>query len=308
MVLRKEGRIVSALQMIPYPMTFCGKVIPVSYISGACTHPDDRGQGGMRQLLQDTHRAMYEEGVWLSALIPAEGWLFDYYAKSGYTSGFGYAVESVPADSLRPSPDCRVEEEGAVSGMDASLESEHYRYFDIRMRERACCVQHSFEDFRVVMADLRLGGGKLLVARRKGVMVGLAFCVAEGVAVRVKELLADDGAVRDTLLWEAASAYKADVVELWRPSMSASRCLGMARAIHVQKMLSLFARQYPASRFYICLEGDEAIPENNGCYTVEDGTCCRGRVDGERYHTYTIGMLTRLLLDAEHPYMSLMLD
>ena len=41
-VIREDGKIISALQMIPYPMTFCGEVISTSYISGACTHPDYR--------------------------------------------------------------------------------------------------------------------------------------------------------------------------------------------------------------------------------------------------------------------------
>ncbi len=34
-VIREDGKIISALQMIPYPMTFCDEVISTSYISGA---------------------------------------------------------------------------------------------------------------------------------------------------------------------------------------------------------------------------------------------------------------------------------
>ena len=40
MAVREEGKIISALQMISYPMTFCGETIATSYVSGACTHPD----------------------------------------------------------------------------------------------------------------------------------------------------------------------------------------------------------------------------------------------------------------------------
>lgn len=103
-VVREDGKIVSALQTIPYPMTFCGGVIPTSYISGACTHPDYREHGAMRRLLKETHRRMYEEGILLASLIPAEEWLFGYYAKSGYTPAFGYAVEQVRGTdyTLRP--------------------------------------------------------------------------------------------------------------------------------------------------------------------------------------------------------------
>lgn len=60
-VIREDGKIISALQMIPYPMTFCDEVISTSYISGACTHPDYRKHGAMKRLLKETHRCMYED-------------------------------------------------------------------------------------------------------------------------------------------------------------------------------------------------------------------------------------------------------
>ena len=37
--IEKNGKIVSALQMLPYVMTYYGKEISVNYIYGACTLP-----------------------------------------------------------------------------------------------------------------------------------------------------------------------------------------------------------------------------------------------------------------------------
>ncbi len=34
----EDGKVIAALQRIPYPMTFAGDVVPTAYISGACTH------------------------------------------------------------------------------------------------------------------------------------------------------------------------------------------------------------------------------------------------------------------------------
>ncbi|WP_455673806.1 GNAT family N-acetyltransferase [Phocaeicola sp.] len=313
MAVRRDGKIISALQMIPYPMTFCGETIATSYISGACTHPGYREHGAMRQLLKDTHRRMYRDGVLLSTLIPAEKWLFGYYAKSGYAPSFGYAVEKVSVDGLHPSVAYEVTEESttspfSASGKDSLCVADHYSYFDARMQKRNCCIQHFREDFLVIMADLRLGGGKLLVARQDGRIAGMAFCVAEGGTLYVKELLADDDAVKDTLLSRAAYIYNVRAMELMVPSSSNTLYLGMARVIHAGKMLSLFAKKYPDARLYLELEGDDTISENNGFYTVEKGIYTRGRVDGKKYHTYTIDCFTRLLLEAEHPYMSLMLN
>lgn len=40
LTLSENGQIVSALQMLPYQMTWNGNLIPVSYISGASTLPE----------------------------------------------------------------------------------------------------------------------------------------------------------------------------------------------------------------------------------------------------------------------------
>ena len=77
MTIEKDGKIVSALQIVPYTMTYLGTEISVAYISGVCTAPEERGQGLMRQLLQETFEEMERREVAISALIPADPWLFD---------------------------------------------------------------------------------------------------------------------------------------------------------------------------------------------------------------------------------------
>ena len=301
MAVRRDGKIISALQMIPYPMTFCGEVIATSYISGACTHPDEREHGAMRQLLKETHRRMYEQGILLSTLIPAEEWLLGYYAKSGYAPGFGYAVERVQAEGLHPSFTCRVE-------VCTSPDAEHYRYFETRMCGRQSCIQHPKEDFVVIMADLKLAHGQLLVAREGDNIVGMAFTVMDGDVLYIKELLADTDAVKDALLYQAAHIYNVRAMDYFVPSSADTLFLGMARVIHAESLLVLFARKYPAAALYIRIEGDDVIPENNGYYTVEKGVCLRKQLPDKKYHTYTLACFARLLLEAEHPYMSLMLN
>ena len=240
-------------------------------------------------------------GVLLASLIPAEEWLFGYYARSGYAPVFGYAVEQVRVDRLCPAPGCRIEV-CEFPGV------EHYHYFDSRMHGRRSCIQHPKEDFLVIMADLRLGNGKLLVAWEADKIVGMAFTVMGDDTLYIKELLADTDAVQDTLLYEAAHIYKVQRMDYFIPSSADTLFLGMARVIRAEELLKVFAHKYPASELYIHIEGDEAIQENNGYYTVRDGFCFRERVPEKKYHTYTLDGFTRLLLEAEHPYMSLMLN
>lgn len=302
--IRLDGKVVSALQMVPYPMTFAGTVIDTSYVSGACTHPAYRKEGLMRQLLAETHRRMHEQDMWLSMLIPANKTLFDYYAESGYAPSFGYVRKRTRVSELLASALFAVSDETE----DRSRLCEHYRYLSSRMKECPCCVQHMKDDFQLVMADLRLNGGKLLVARRNGLIHGMAFCVKENGMVVVKELLADNDAVRDTLLLEAMKLFQVGELDCLLPSSTDSLYLGMARVIHVERMLELVARKYPEMEMYLQIKGDDAIPENNGFYTLSQGNCVKGYLPDKDYRTYTVGDFTRLLLKAEHPYMSLMLN
>lgn len=304
MDIRCDGKVVSALQMIPYPMTFCGGTIPVSYISGACTHPEYRGRGLMRKLLSEVHRRMYQDGVLLGLLIPAKEWLFDFYAQSGYAPCFGYVNKQFRVNELRPSYACVVSDEKD----DVRLMPEHYRYFSGKMKARPCCVLHPCDDFRIILADLRLENGNLWVARKNGSIVGMAFCVVESSRLVVKEILADDDATRDALMREAAMYHSVSELECLLPSFVDSLYLGMARVIHAERLLNIVARKYPSLELYVEIEEDKDLPENEGGYAIVNGVCKRGKIPGKEYRKCSLSDFARLLLEAEHPYMSLMLD
>ena len=85
LAIQSGEEVIAALQMLPYPMTFCGQTVPTSYISGACTHPDYRSKGVMRELLSQSFARMLRNGVLFSTLIPAEPWLL---CKSRLCPGF----------------------------------------------------------------------------------------------------------------------------------------------------------------------------------------------------------------------------
>ena len=50
---------------------------------------------------------------------------------------------------------------------------------------------------------------------------------------------------------------------------------GMIRVINVMEALKLFAASHPDQSFTLHVTGDDHISENNGCYTVGDGTASR---------------------------------
>lgn len=103
LIYEENGKALSALQMLPYPMRWENVTVDTSYISGACTLPDVRNRGFMTLLLQNALQEMYDRGIAFSTLIPAEDWLFGYYAGQGYVTVFDYALHTyTPANQTIP--------------------------------------------------------------------------------------------------------------------------------------------------------------------------------------------------------------
>ena len=144
-LVKVEGDLVlSALQMLPYTMTCWGSEVRTSYISGASTRLEYRGRGLMKTLLSEAFQVMRDRKIPLSILIPAEDWLYEYYQRMGYVSVFR-RIEDIYTDLPAFLP---VYKEHTVD--------ELFTYFSAHMRKRACCVQHSFDDFGVILEDFRL--------------------------------------------------------------------------------------------------------------------------------------------------------
>lgn len=304
--IEKDGKIVSALQRIPYSMTCFGEEIPMSYISGACTDISYRNKGLMSNLLTLAHRSMYEEGKWISSLIPAEEWLVDYYARFGYVLSFQQHIKLLTGMSNSVN---NFSFPLHISRIDLckTLSPDIYSYFCKQLRVLPFCVQHTENDFQTILSDWQLGGGELWAVYHESHIVGLAFCLFCEGSLLVRECLVADNEVRERLLGFLATHYAVDGMKIISSSAGNLRVYGMARVIHVEQMLRLYARHSSAS-FYLEIEGDRDIPENNGFYVVENGICRRGFIEGKDYRKETIAGLSRLLFEGHFPYMNLMLD
>ncbi len=88
LLLFKDGILCSMAQMLPYELKNNDKIEQVTYIYGACTHPDFRRQHLMDRLLNYSFELDKNNSKSASILIPQEQWLFDFYAKFGYKPVF----------------------------------------------------------------------------------------------------------------------------------------------------------------------------------------------------------------------------
>ncbi len=328
-VIVRDGRVVSALQKLPYPLTYGGRMLPVSYISGACTDERYRRRGLMGELLGQTHRAMQQEDTVLSFLIPATAELATYYAKFGYTPCFRFgwrtetpsnlplygealqaALKDLSALEVQPvslrGDDSLLPIEGEV-GRGSSLGSEHLIYLRDKMQERPMCVQHPLADLRAVVDDMRMAGDTMWEVRREGLLVGLAICRAESDGVLLRECVYDDEEAREALIAAIASHHGRTEVDVVDTTGTMGDYLGMARIIDAEAMLTAYAALHPEVEWKIFVTDDE-LSANNGCYHVGGGVC--RRMDGAAPHdeALTIAQLTHRIVAEEGPVMSLMMN
>jgi ribosomal protein S18 acetylase RimI-like enzyme len=252
LVVEKDGSIVSALQILPYTMTFCGKEITVAYISGACTLPTEQGKGWMSELLHQAFDEMKKRKIALSVLIPAEKSLFNYYRSYGYTETFEYSLKIYTRNEyFIPSPD-RIYVQRRRKADEAI-----YAYFQRKTGERPIAIQHTLEDFRIILKDLKTAGGEFFVAYNScDQPVGMAFASspdikanAEESSVLIKEILYDSEQVKTRLLYEITKLY--DLLKaVYRIPYNNSFITypyGMAKIIDAELLIHLWIEAHPES-------------------------------------------------------------
>ena len=301
--IQSGDEVISALQMLPYPMTFGGETVQTSYISGACTHPDFRSKGVMRELLSQSFARMLRNGVHFSTLIPAEPWLFDYYARMGYASVFKYSTKEIVLPEFIPA------KEIAVSVV-PEFQEEIYSYLNKKLSERACCIQHTLEDFQVIMTDLAISGGYLFVARQEDEIKGVTIIYKGDKHIIINELCAEDKDVEYSLLYAIRqhTGYKCMVQLLPPEDQQPQHPLGMARIINAKEVLQIYAAAFPEDEMQLELS-DKQLSVNNGYYYLCKGKCMYSteRLPGTHIQM-NISELTGRILQPLKPYMSLMMN
>ena len=301
--IESGNEVISALQMIPYPMTFCGETIQTAYISGACTHPEYRSKGVMNQLLSQSFARMFHDNIYISTLIPAEPSLFHYYARAGYATTFGYVKQTTFLSDLLPAKDILIEQI-------TDYQEDVYQYLDSKLQIRPCYIQHSEKDFKAILANSYIDGGMLLIAKRKQEIVGMAILSREEDQFAIQELLTEDQETRETLLNHIAQHTEYNQIEeIVPPKRNEPQFpLGMARIINAKAVLTLYAAAYPKDEMQIELT-DKQLTINNGYYYLYKGKCSFSEIRLPGMHLQmTIGELTERVFEPLDPYMNLMLN
>lgn len=336
--IEKDGKVVSALQLISYPFSYYGKTIGCSYLSGCCTDPDYRSQGLMNDLIIKALKQAKNNGACFAALIPASESLFNYYAGTNFVTTFDYSkirinlsqqVNETTSQQVSNSVISDFQQLIANSQQPTSDFYEVYEYFNNKMRARNCCIQHNEYDFKVITDDLELFDNHLLVAKYGEDICGLAFCYLRNGEIYIKDVFAESSAIFSDLISAAAQRFNSQQpiansqssINILVPPVAGQKThrLGMARLIDAETMLRLYAMSHPKMKMEISLV-DTILPENNGTYYINNGTLDKKNsigtnvVDIEQLTQALFGYKTETLpeklkaFNNQAAFMSLMLD
>ncbi len=141
-----DGKVVGALQTLPYTMLFHGREVPVSYVSGTAVDKCCRKEGIGRNLMWQAFRKMRNQNTVFSILIPAEEWLYEWYASMGYAA----QITCTP-------PLC-------------DIASTPFETLDRLQRSKDCIVLHDEANWQLLKEDRQLTGSQPLEKPFKGMI------------------------------------------------------------------------------------------------------------------------------------------
>ena len=305
----EEGRVIAALQRLPYILWYRGECIPVGYISGACTCPEYRGRGIMGELLKEAHKQMYQDGKVFSMLIPANVGLFHYYNRFGYTDCM---VQPSPSESFVMVDDVTTGQQITVFRSMSELENVDtlQDFLEKNMKLHSCAMLHDEDDWKVVLSDLFLAEGVLVVEKGTNQEIkAMMLAVVADSQLRVLEYV---GREEDYKLLVGCAFTSLNLPQ--NTDVFISRTSSQVRVLNVERSLTLYAQEHPDVCMKIRVVGDDCILENNGIYRLEGGvcvkmpmgSCCAECIQAD--HIKSIKELSEWLFADGLPHMSLMLN
>ena len=303
-VILHEGKPIAALQLLPYPLKFGQTTLATRYISGACTAPEHRSKGVMKKLLIETFNHLQQKGIPIATLIPAEEWLFDYYGKFDFATVFyneSKSISQIQTSSLPSNLTIVHTEEFNVV---------YYNYLKQYWKSFSTAILHSEADFKVVLADLKLGKGKVFLLKEdeevKGVSIASVY--KEETIIHELALLKEHEPFAPHLINQALQYFNTKKGILLHSPKKKKRPLGMLRIVDALAALKAFAQNHPEVSFSLLLE-DSIIPKNTGLYMIHKGECVKHeRVNQKAHLRMNIKELAAALFLPTQPYMSLMLN
>ena len=261
MLAEDEGTAIGHLQFPQLVLSLGEETLPAGYVVAVCTHPDHRGKGIMRPLLQEALRREKARGDVVSVLLPAEEWLYRYYTSVG-----GYAPVVNRARSRRLEDALR-EEDPAVT---ASSLVDYLLKVEASQQEPS--LLHSRAFWEVITEDFeREEDLAFQIHRTESGLIDGALFLVKGESELLVQALYGTKPVREALLNEVTGESKLPLSYLLRSSGGRiPEARAMMRILDAPRYLEALVKYYPELTLSFTYR-DELFPENDGNYLLSAG-------------------------------------
>lgn len=225
-----DGRLVAVVHMIPLKMCVQGVPVMSSYIAGAATAADRRGEGLMRTLLYESLKIMKQRGIMLTHLYPFK---HSFYEKFGWAT-YSYArFLSAKETKLRQDADI-------IESWDAELFSGLYR--SMMSRFDGYIVREKRE-WRWRLEEHVTDGGKTAVLIKGGKPAAYMLYNSErGNADVIETVYTDAEDIEPLLVYLLESGHRS--VNYFIPAdEEGASPYGMARIVDASLLLKAFGAQ-----------------------------------------------------------------
>lgn len=294
-----KGETAAHVQCLPYELNWQGLRLSAGYISGACTIPEERNKGLMKNLMQRALRKMYERGDFFSFLIPAEPGLYDFYRrKSGFETAFYKQTVSCVEEASKNGEDIPA---GAWDDF-------------IRRAEKQRIpggILHNTAQLQVVAEDLNLAGGGIARYPENSLEVSAICWYRTNDGVLYIPDIYGPNHMRRQLIDKLMTKLQCHRLQATLPASPERRePKGMIRLLRIPEIMQIYAAGNQKFDRQFILR-DEQIPENNGVYTVRNGLLTFESQTSEQDFTkevLTPEQLTEIIFAETPLFMSMMLE
>lgn len=311
--LVENGRLVSALHLLPLALSLRAKALAFPFVSGAGTLPEFRGGGRMNRLLDGLFSELHESGGSAVGLYPFS---YGFYRASGFESMNRLCEGELPAALIERESARWLKPEGQMGAPEPSAMLEAFsamaKRFPVHtIRDEAWCASR--------LSEWKSDGGSAVGYVRAGVAAGYAlFSPGEEVLSTEELVYADEEALRALLAHLAFTAkltgcraVRATLPELDAPHelFSDSRDLffqnpgAMLRIVDVEQF---FSGMETGAKGAFCLQIDDGrCPWNDGqfLFDCEGGRLfvqkCGGRKPDGRMTVGALAQLASGAMDAQ---------
>ncbi|MBQ9901579.1 MAG: GNAT family N-acetyltransferase [Clostridia bacterium] len=180
-------RPVAMLHLLPVSISEDGGLVPSQYIYAACTRPDYRRQGIMRELIETAQKLGQVRKLKYSVTVPAEPRLFRYYGRYGFEKCYKNRVVYLDRSDLA------FLSRGAMKVPDSVREtmmklSEVYAFRRDMLVDRDGFAIWDSNALRYAVSSHEHAGGHIITLSYGGDF-GYAFCSLEEGTVFITELI-----------------------------------------------------------------------------------------------------------------------